>query len=517
MKKSIFASFSIAAAFIVGAAISSVGMAAVPAPPVVQQQGIPDTVFNNLQESDCRGCHNQNPPPGIPVDPTYLPNRHHLLVDTTIPAGSDVPNPDPDGDGVPNTDYVCLSCHTMVWNPDTFTYELDPNFRDCLGCHQQTAEATVHHLTALAAAQNCQACHGGVIDNPGDGHTIPTYQPSLVTPWPSGKVNGDDTVPANSAGTFAGNCNFCHNTADGQGGEPGLNLESTQLGTIAAIYQNMETHHGTGLALADSSRCSWCHDVSQPSPAHAIRACEQCHGISSLHNITADTDGNGVTPGAELPGYSHTGAQSDCWGCHGNNGVIMSAPQSGPVIPSIASVSDSSVTAGVDTAITLGGMNFTNYIRNPWTGAFDIQVSSAVQLTDAAGNATELVPASITEDTIEVVIPAAIAAGNYQLTAKKGPKLGNPVNLSVTPRISIRSAACARSSGELTVTGSGFGAYLEASDSGTNVTMNGKTGNVTSWTDTRIKADFSGCSRRATVTVNAVFGSASKSVKRARR
>ncbi|MCU7936534.1 MAG: IPT/TIG domain-containing protein [Candidatus Thiodiazotropha sp. (ex Dulcina madagascariensis)] len=508
MKKSIYTSITMAAVFIVGTAISSISMAAVPAPPVVQNQGIPDGVFNNLQESDCRTCHNQNPPPGIPVDPTYLPNRHHLLVDTTIPPDSDRPNPDPDGDGVVNTLYECLSCHSLVWNPNTFMYELDPDFRDCLGCHQQTAEATVHHLTALAAAQDCKACHGGLIDNPNDGHYIPTYQPSLVTPWPSGKVNGDDTVPPNSAGTFAGNCNFCHNTANGQGGAPGQNQEPTQLGSIASVYQNHETHHGTGLALTDSTRCSWCHDLTQPSPAYAIRACEACHGVSSLHNITADTDGNGVTPGAELPGYSHTGAQSDCWGCHGNNGVIMSAPMSGPAIPSIASMSGSTVAAGADSTITLGGMNFTNYIRNPWTGAFDILVGSSVQLTDAAGNATLLSPSSITEDTIEVVIPAAMAAGNYNLTAKKGPSEGNPMNLTITPEISISSAVC--DGGALTVTGSGFGTHLDASDSGTSVTMDGQAGDVTSWSDTQIQAGFTGCGSNATV--NTVYDSASASV-----
>ncbi|MCU7906236.1 MAG: hypothetical protein KZQ76_10420 [Candidatus Thiodiazotropha sp. (ex Epidulcina cf. delphinae)] len=426
----------------------------------------------------------------------------------TIPADSDRPNPDPDGDGIPNTLYECLSCHVLEFNTSTFMYELVQNFRNCLGCHEQAAEATVHHLTALAAAQDCKACHGGLIDNPNDGHYIPTYQPSLVTPWPSGKVSGDDTVPPNSAGTFAGNCNFCHNTADGQTGAPGLNQEPTQLGSIASVYQNHETHHGTGLALADSTRCSWCHDLTQPSPDYAIRACENCHGVSSLHNITADTDGNGVMPGAELPGYSHTGAQSDCWGCHGNNGVILSAPMSGPAIPSIASMSSSTVAGGIDSTITLGGMNFTNYIRNPWTGAFDILVGSTVQLTDAAGNATLLTPASITEGMIEVVIPAATAAGNYQLTAKKGPSEGNPMNLTITPQVSISSAVCA--GGTLAITGSGFNTYLDASDSGTSVTMDGETGNVTSWTGTQIEAGFSSCG--GTATVNTVFGSDSASV-----
>ena len=72
-------------------------------PPVNQDLGRFDTRFNNLTEPECRFCHNQNPPDGIPVDPTYLPDRHHLLVGTDISSPSVVPNPDSDGDQVNDT------------------------------------------------------------------------------------------------------------------------------------------------------------------------------------------------------------------------------------------------------------------------------------------------------------------------------------------------------------------------------------------------------------------------------
>jgi len=509
MKKSIFTSTLLAVTVLAGTFASSVTMAIAPGPTVNQNQGIPDGVFNNLTEEVCRSCHNQSPPEGIPVNPMYLPNRHHLKVGTTIPPTSDRPNPDPNGDGTPETEYECLSCHSLTWDDFSMSYQLVQNFRNCLNCHQQTDEATVHHLTTFAANQDCKACHGGLINNPNDGHYIPTYQPSLVTPWPSGKVNGDDTVPANSAGAYAGNCNFCHNTVDGMGGAPGTNNEMSRFGTTVSVYQNVETHHSTGLAIVDPARCSWCHDMTElplPPPNEKIRACENCHGVSTLHNIVWDSNEDGVVqPGMEPTGYSHTGGQADCWGCHGNNGVILMAPGAGAGIPVLNTLSSSTVTAGVDTAISLAGANFTNYVQNPWTGRFDILVRSTVQLTDAAGNATELVPTSITATDIEVVIPASLAAGNYHIAAKKGPSLSNPMNLGVTPAVGITDATCVGSTGVLTVTGSGFSGYLNASNSGTSVTMNDETGTVVSWTDTEIVVEFTACG--STATVNTINGS----------
>lgn len=521
MKKGVIRTLLAAAVLVKGVMLTGLAAAAVLPPPVNQMQGIPDGVFNNLEENVCRSCHNQNPPAGLPVNPTYLPDRHHLNVNTTIPANSDVPNPDPDGDGVINTVYECLSCHSLVWDDVTWSYVLDPNFRDCMICHQQNNEATVHHLTQLAADQDCQACHGSLINNPLDGHYVPTYSPSLVTPWPSGKPNGDDTI-VNAAGTSPGNCNYCHNTADGLPGTPTGNLETTWIidpngaNVVIPVYQNVETHHSTGLAVADSTRCSWCHDTGAGA-GYAIRQCEACHGVTSLHNIVWDGDGDGnVMPGAEPAGYSHTGAQADCWGCHGNNGTILAAPGGGPAVPALYTVDNSSITAGANNTLALTGANFTNYVQNPWTGNFDMLLESVVRLTDADGNATDFVPTTITADGIEVVIPNSVPAGNYKLTAAKGPNASNPLNLSVTPGVVINSAECRRSTGVLTVTGSGFGTYLDASDSSTSVEMNGEAGVVQSWADDEITAEFDGCSRNATTTVTTVYDAASSSVRRVR-
>ncbi|MCK5505142.1 MAG: hypothetical protein KAJ10_08265, partial [Thermodesulfovibrionia bacterium] len=62
--------------------------AAIPPPSVDQDVGIEDTMFNNLVEADCRDCHGPNPPPGIPTDTTYLPDRHHLNVGTAVTVGN---------------------------------------------------------------------------------------------------------------------------------------------------------------------------------------------------------------------------------------------------------------------------------------------------------------------------------------------------------------------------------------------------------------------------------------------
>ena len=252
----------------------------VPPPPANQNLAIPDGVFNNMMESDCRVCHSATPPAGVPVDTTYLPDRHHALVDQIMPANTDAPY------GVAGQPYECLSCHLIEWNPITSSFELAQNFRDCLICHDQdTGEATVHHATQLAEVGDCQACHGSFVDslaflnadgsvtpNPGQpdptapGKYIPDYPVSLVTPWPSGKPNGDD-ANANFLGVEPGNCNYCHD------GVPIYDINNNLLGYEQDIYPNVSTHHSTGLGF-DTTKCAWCHDLNADYGLK-IRQCEE--------------------------------------------------------------------------------------------------------------------------------------------------------------------------------------------------------------------------------------------------
>jgi len=144
-----------------GAALLLVGTgwADVPAPPVDQSIGMLDIDFGSHSEADCRFCHSSG-----------VLDRHHLLYDQPIIPGSIVPYPDSDGDGMPDTIYVCTSCH-------------DQNFtvvHDCLACHDA---GSPHHTTANAVALQCTSCHGDLVDDVYDGHYIPTYPASLVTPY----------------------------------------------------------------------------------------------------------------------------------------------------------------------------------------------------------------------------------------------------------------------------------------------------------------------------------------------
>ena len=467
-------------------ATAALSLAAVPPPPANQNLAIPDSVFNNQAEADCRVCHED---PGMTGDTSNV-DRHHLRMGTIVPNPTSAPNP-PVGGGP----FECLTCHSLVWNPVNFSYEFTP-FRDCLLCHRQIAgQASVHHLTAKAEARDCVACHGDFVTNYNDGHYIPTYNPSLVTPWPSGKPN--------SGPDGEGNCTFCHNTVTGSA-DPVLDPDSGVL-----VYRNAETHHSTGFAL-DTLKCAWCHNVNPPPNGRSIRRCERCHGLGTLHNIQFDNAGDGIDPGNEMPYYGHIGNDDDCWGCHGFSSGLMAAaaltggaPESGPVIPSVSALSAYTVVAGESRPLTVTGTSFVNRVLNPATGAYDVTLTSDVALTDAAGHVTTLTTVSVSPESIEVVLPATLAVGNYKLAAVKGPKSSNPVGIAVTPPVSIDTATCA--DGTVSITGTGFSSHVDAAGSGTGVYDSSmRPGAILSWTDTAIEARFPSCTN--VVEVRSVFG-----------
>ena len=89
--------------------VAAISFADIPAPPVNQNLGLPDGIFNNLLTSDCRVCHNGGTPPeGVPIEePYYVPSRHHALVDQEIPEGSDSRH-------LPGMLYECFSCHSLL-------------------------------------------------------------------------------------------------------------------------------------------------------------------------------------------------------------------------------------------------------------------------------------------------------------------------------------------------------------------------------------------------------------------
>jgi hypothetical protein len=101
--------------------------------------------YGDQTEADCRFCHNQNPPEGIPVDSTYLPDRHHLLYDQSIPPGSVIPYPDANGDNNADTNYRCMSCHGEY----PISFRRFQAVRDCRVCHQADVDSDGDGLTDL--------------------------------------------------------------------------------------------------------------------------------------------------------------------------------------------------------------------------------------------------------------------------------------------------------------------------------------------------------------------------------
>lgn len=483
-------------ALIVAGGMSAVTLANVPAPPVNQNIGIPDGVFNDLVRENCWYCHipvRLTPddlddigwtfaPPE--VKPGVITDRHHFRVGTVIQDPTDSPF------GVPGEKYQCLDCHIIEYNPDVGYFEIVDNFRNCLNCHQQIpGQASVHHLTAPAQALNCMHCHGARIDNPGDGHYIPIGRtPTLVTPrTSSGKgPNGE------------GACDFCHN-------------EGTDDVTGRFIPTNDINHHSTGIGQPGISDldCTICHD--QMNTDWAIRRCQDCHGIKSIHNIQFDSNDDGVvTVGGEEPFFGHVGSSpQDCHGCHGGylSASGMPAPFSGPIVPEISGLSKQRVTAGSAETITVSGQALTNEV---FTFMGTMELKSRVSLTALDGTTVELTPQTVSPSALDVTLPADLSPGNYYLRAVKGvDTISNPMTLLVGPQVTIDTVSANGSS--FTITGGGFGAYLNAADSGTGVTIATTACSVDSWSDSEIVANC-GTTACGSLEVESIFGSASKEV-----
>ncbi len=455
--------------------VASTGWADVPAPPVNQTIGMLDVLMGDLTEADCRVCHVSG-----------VPDRHHLLQDTPIPPGSLVPYPDANGDGIPDTTYKCLNCHAN-----------DPPFapvRDCTACHTSSA----HHQTPAAISGDCVSCHGDIVDNIGDGHYIPTYTPSLVTPSSS----CGDGLPLNSRGKGAGACDYCH-------ADDGLELPT--------IRNNADLHHATTYAWDGSLDCLVCHEIRDPLN---IRTCEGCHGPDSLHNIQADSPNAAnlgtIVVGGEDAGYGHVGrdagpGDSDCWGCHGFGSAFAtastSAPRSGPIIPTLYHSNVASIRAGSDAMVTLTGASFTNIMGT-------LLYESHVALTATDGTSVMLTPDIILDEgTLVFTIPGDTAPGNYNVQAVKDEFASNPVVISIVPAVTITQAVADRL---VTITGSGFAGYAQGSGTSVSGTVIASVGTrvrertlqatIISWSDTKIVARFFAIPNK--VTVRSVFGSA---------
>ena len=357
----------------------SLAMAFVPPPPANQNLGLYDTVFTGFTTEECKNieCHGDE----------NLPNRHHLLI--------------------ANEGYNCLDCHALT----NGAFEA---FRNCSDCHS----ISPHHLTDDAQNFNCSECHGSFVDDYNDGHVIPTYAKTIITPDSSYKYIDD-------SGAKIGGCEACH--------EPDSTVDP-QIGS------NSNTHHN--LSGFTAYNCNLCHssDDSTGTPGEGgavldIRYCERCHGIKSLHSIQYEND----DISGEL-GYGHIGNSWDCWGCHGfqesNALSSLDSPPDfdsicGPTAPEVDKVIPNEITAGQDTVITIYGTSFINECNGT-------TYTSIVTLDNDTGTIELTQLDSITSTVIEVTIPGTLVPDVYDLrVVKDGDMSSNKVTLAVIPDVQI--------------------------------------------------------------------------------
>ncbi len=596
-------------------AMAGAAWAKLPPPPVNQNLGIPDGRFSDMTFETCLGCHGDPKNAPAPVKEGYLPDRHHLRVDTPISDYTDSP--------FPNEERIhkCVTCHKVDWVDDPsrplggyflFAEEpTSPQFRNCLNCHDQKKNedgrliATVHHLTDKAQRKLCYQCHGSLVNNAATpDHRIPDpenapdpdkarkcgvvtpdgdrnfYDISIVTPWPGDNYIEDywkrmlDTIygdcedpnygrryydPNVADGQFVidpprfryeenpsatrdadrftavqvpdgteggrrtGNCEHCHFQGENPGDavQPNTGLAKPDVGT------NMDNHHATGVGQLGSGSvhtCSLCHAPMDP-PNYNIRGCELCHGISTVHAIEFDANGDGIQVGEEVPFMGHIGNDINCRGCHLNfrTGTVYQANDSlgsippgyqGPV-PDVTSMSVDGMIAGTATELSITGSGF--YVAMEVNGR-TVEAIPHIELVGSDGSVTEIAldRANVTETSIDVTIPASLKPDTYELYVVKGeydPESGGQDYSQrsaarpflVAPTASIDSVSC--SAGKVTITGSGFGDTYIAGSHGMGVLGDGSSCSVESWSDTQIVANCG--SGTGTVTVDGLFGEAS--------
>jgi hypothetical protein len=440
-----------------GDQIGTVEAALVPPPPVNQNLGIYDRTFTGFQPTDCLGCHDPTTTDPLVVS-DVVALRHHMMLDPSSPRYK--------------PQYFCTDCH----QPDgTGAMSVTLN---CPTCHTSTP----HHKSAPAQARHCAACHGSVINNFDDGHYIPTYKKSIVTPDPNCRVWKD----AAHTTCAAGGCRTCH-------------VASTAV--TPNTWNNDQTHHGTGLGQGGAGsknppeQCGWCHNISSvggvPTPAIDIRTCETCHGPTSLHGIEFQYDTNKGNLG-----YGHIGADFDCWGCHGFFAKYALPPSFGPTIPTFSSISPMVVKAGVATQVTLVGQSFTNTVVEQNMTYDPTVVLSVLDAAHTEVASFEIVPDSFTESELKFTIPASVPCGlwNVRIFKARGTALevkSNDIPVASDCRPVVSSAIVSGTA--LAVTGSNFGSSappgrLFILHKGPPPAFKECT-TISSWTDTAIAAD----------------------------
>ncbi len=447
-------------------------IAAIPPPPVNQNFGIYDTLMMNYNETLCRGCHNST---SSPLVTGGVPTRHHnLVVNATI-------NP------YTNQPFQCTDCHPSV--PGTGNGILLD--RNCIDCHNSTAFwadsvygahvgnfTRPHHNTTHAQIRNCKFCHGASVDDYNDGHYIPPYNTSEVTPSALYKAFNTTSM------RVWGGCLACHQE-QATANPPIFFTNTTGFPPIATGTNNV--HHNEiltidtppGVSLGD--QCLWCH--TNVANVLDIRGCETCHSVRAIHNTQVDFANTST-----LIGYGHVGSNNpsdtrnnswDCKGCHAWYDAGDVNPFAGAIIPDVQSATPAVFSENTPTVLTLTGTNF-------------VQTNSTTVVN--VDDTTNLTPDSITNGQITVTVN--LAAGNHYIKVVKTdlvenvPKPSGIKPLTVVSEVTITSSRLR--SGVITITGSGFGTqpaanaqqYVTIKHAGTVYYSD----SISSWSDTQIIA-----------------------------
>jgi hypothetical protein len=431
-------------------------MAVIPPPPANQNLGIYDSEYSVLGESDCRTCHD-----------TGVPDAHHLLV--------------------PSGEYGCTDCHPTITNPDGSPGGITME-RACEVCHMEggivdppLSANSPHHATADAIARQCSACHGSYVDDFDDGHYIPTYEPSLVTPDTSFKIFNETSE------RYWGGCEACH---------------QEDLTAVPFIQSNYENHHD--IQLDTGGACSEaCHRGAKYLD---IRTCEDCHGVESLHNIQYDFANTNGTPG-----YGHVGDNWDCNGCHAFWDAGTIAPLQGPITPEASGVvSSGDLVEGQTVTLTVIGNNFIN-------GAYGAIFDPQVVISD--GTNTEILTLESATDTEIVATWTPQQSGMYVLYVVKSDMRSRSYPIGVGIDMSIISAV--KDGDNVIITGTGFGDRPPAEFGdylGVTILHQNKKktvelpNDIVSWSDTEIVVNCPDASSRDLATIKALFGSASAEI-----
>jgi endonuclease V-like protein UPF0215 family len=395
-----------------------------------------------------------------------VPTRHHNLV--------------------PTGKYGCTNCHPVITGPNGQGVLID---RNCLMCHNGSAfyanpsliPGRPHHNTTLAQQRNCEACHGGFVDNFNDGHYVPPYNESIITPSTTFKIYNA------TSNRYWGGCVACHQ----QNLSASPNIMGAQLGNGVLQSDANNTHHLELVGVTQGLNCDWCH---RGSNFLSIRVCEDCHSVATIHNIQYN-----YTATKGKLGYGHIGDNWDCNGCHAfwDAGEVL-PPFGGAIVIDASSFAPTVLTAGQATVVTVKGDNF---VQNTYTTTVKVD-----------GN--DITTTSVTNNQIVANVPA-LAAGIHKIQVwKTGATDSTSSKLSALTVVSPVTISSEKlTSGVITIDGTGFGAqnaqYVTIKKSDGRIVYSDS---ITSWVDTKIVAASSQAAVGDLVTVTTGTGSATATI-----